>query len=139
MLGNTLSTNQVKDAAGVEVEFEFMSSNGRTTIFKQKNENPSLPYRLTVSHVEVGQGLKRRRRSLVRVDKTILSQVDNVTPVVCSSYHVSDTPVGALTSTTEAANALANVISFTASDGSDATIKFDGTGTGAVCLLQGSL
>lgn len=139
MLSDTLNTNEVKNAAGVEVEFERISTNGRSTIFAQVGESPAYKHRLQVSHLESGAGLKQRRRSVVRVDKTVLSNVDNETPVTSSAYLVVDAPVGALTTTAEVANVLAELLSICASNGATTTILYDCTGNGAKALLNGTL
>lgn len=139
MLSNILNTNEVKNAAGTEVEFNRLSSNERSTEYAQITESPSAPHRLKVSHQEVGVGLKRRRRSVIRVDKTTLSDVDNVTPVTSSCYIVLDAPVGALKVSTEMSNVIAEILSFCASTGADSTIKYDCTGNGAATLLNGGL
>lgn len=139
MLPNTLNTNEVKNSAGAEVEFQRLSTQGRTTVFAQINEVPSLPHRLTISHTEVGAGIKARRRSVVRVDKTIMSTVDTTLPVVDTVYIVKDTPIGALTTNAEPANTIAELLSFCASLGASTTILYDGSGNGARELLQGGL
>lgn len=139
MLPNTLVTNEVKNSAGTEVEFQRLSTQGRTTVFAQVNEVPSLPHRLTISHVETGTGLKARRRSVVRIDKTIMSPVDTTLPVTDTAYIVKDTPVGALQTTAEPANVLAELLSFCASLGASTTILYDCSGNGARELLQGGL
>lgn len=138
-LSNTLVTNEVKNAAGSEVEFGRISTSARQTVFSQSAETPSLPHRLTVSHQESGAGIKQRRRSLVRFDKTVMSGVDATVPITISAYVVMDIPVGAMTSITEATNVLAELMSFTASLGASTTILYDGTGNGAVALLTGGL
>lgn len=139
MLPNSLVTNEVKNAAGVEVEFERRQSPGPVSEFKQVAEPPSAPYRLTVSHQESGSGMKGRRRSLVRFDKTVISSVDSSTPVTVSAYAVVDAPVGALTTDAEIANVVANLNSFLSTTGAASTVLFDGTGNGSVCLIKGSL
>jgi hypothetical protein len=139
MLSNTLVTNEVKNAAGAEIEFQRISTNGRSTEFAAVSESPSLPHRLKISHLESGSGLKMRRRSLVRFDKTVISTVDAVTPVTISGYAVLDIPVGALAAITEATNVNAELISFLASLGASTTILYDGTGNGSVALLGGGL
>lgn len=139
MLSNTLNTNEVKGSAGTEIEFEHRSSLGRTREFQKISESPSAPYRLQISHQETGKGLKLRRRSVVRFNKTVVSDVDSVTPVTVSAYAVADNPQGALTTTAELANVLANLMSFLATTGSGTTVLFDCTGNGAKCLLDGSL
>jgi hypothetical protein len=139
MLNNTLNTNEIKNAAGTEVEFSRLSVDQRSTVFAQITESPALPHRLTISHGEVGAGIKRRRRSLVRIDKTSVSTVDSVTPVTTSCYVVLDAPVGALTASTELSAVVAEVLSFCASLGASTTILYDGTGNGANALIAGSL
>jgi len=139
MLTNTLNTNEVKDSAGAEVEFTRLSIADRSTVFAKISESPATPHRLAISHQESGAGLGKRRRSVVRVDKTVVSSVDSVTPVVVSAYIVLDTPVGALTVATEPTHVLAELMSFVASLGASTTILYDGTGNGAQVLLTGGL
>jgi len=139
MLSNTLVTNEIKNSAGTEVEFSRQESVGRKTVFAQVGEVPSLQHRLTISHQESGVGMKLRRRSMVRFDKTTLSGVDTVTPITTSAYIVLDHPIGASSSNAEAANVIAELLSFCASLGASTTILYDGTGNGAVTLLTGGL
>jgi len=138
MLANTLVTNEVKDAAAAEVEFVRLQTEGRKTVFAKVDESPALPHRLTVSHVESGNGVRKIRRSMVRVDITSISTVDSVTPVVSSFYIVGQIPIGGLTAMTIPKNALAELTSFVATNASS-THLYDGTGTGAAALLSGSL
>lgn len=139
MLSNTLVTNEVKNAAGTELEFQRLSITGNSTVFAYTSEAPATPHRLTISHQEIGSGIKKRRRSVVRFDKTSISTVDTVTPVTTSAYLVLDNPIGAVTANTEANLILANIMSFVASLGANTTILYDGTGNGAVSLLNGSI
>lgn len=139
MLNNTLVTNEVKNAAGVEIEFNRISSLDRATVFAKVSESPAAPHRLTVSHQETGVAMKKRRRSLVRFDITSESDVDDATPVTTSCYIVLDAPVGALTTNAKLAEALANVMSFVATTGAGTTVLFDGSGNGASALLNGTL
>lgn len=139
MLSNTLNTNEIKNAAAVEVEFQRLSQNARSTVFSVISETPSQPHRLTVSHLETGSGLKQRRRSLVRFDKTVISPIDSATHVVASAYLVLDSPIGALNTMDEPKNVLAELLSFCATTGAGTTVLFDGTGNGAVALLTGGL
>jgi len=138
MLSNTLNTNEVKNAAGTEVEFQSLSIDQRKRIFAKISEVPSLPHRLSISHLETGAGLKQRRRSVVRVDITSISGVDAVTPITSSAYLVLDLPVGGMSAITEGANALAELTSFVATLASS-TLLYDGTGNGANALLTGGL
>jgi hypothetical protein len=139
MLSNTLNTNEVKNAAGTEVEFSSLSIDQRERIFALIGESPSLPHRISIKHGENGTALKRRRRSVVRVDKTVISTVDNVTPVTVSAYVVLDAPVGALAASTEMANVLAELQAFVSTTGAGTTVLFDCTGNGANALLNGGL
>jgi hypothetical protein len=139
MLANTLVTNEIKNSAGTELEFQRLSTNDRSTVFGLITETPASPHRLTVSHQESGTGLTKRRRSVLRFDKTVISSVDSATPVTVSAYAVLDAPVGALTTNAEMANVLAELMSFMASLGASTTILYDGTGNGAATLLNGGL
>lgn len=139
MLTNTLNTNEIKNSAGTEQEFQSLSIDQRSREFSLTTELPNRPHRLRISHQESGTGSKRVRRSLFEVSKTIISDVDNVTPVTIIARTTVVLPVGYLASTTEMSHVLANLISGLASDGSNTTIKYDGTGTFASALLSGGL
>jgi len=139
MLTDTLNTNEIKDTAGTEQEFGRLSVNDRDTEFSLLTETPALPHRLSIKHTELGSGLNKRRRSVVRIDKVVAGQVDTDTPVKISSYVVMDIPIGNLTAYTEAKNTLANLLSFCASDGATTTILFDCSGNGASSLINGSV
>jgi hypothetical protein len=138
VLSNTLNTNEVKNAAGTEVEFSRLSISERQTEFAQIAETPSAPHRLKVAHQESGGGINKRRRSVIRVDKTVISSVDSETPVTVSAYTVLDAPIGALTAGTEMANVLAELGSFVWTNATN-THLYDGTGNGATVLLSGGL
>jgi len=137
-LPQILNTNEVKDSAGAEIEFQRISSEGRKLVLAKIGETPALQHRVTVSHLETGVGLKQRRRSLIRVDKTSVSTVYSVTPVTFSAYIVLDAPIGAVTAMTEGAQVLANLVSFVATLGGT-TVLYDGTGNGSAALLAGSI
>jgi hypothetical protein len=139
MLSNTLNTNEVKNAAGTEVEFQSLGIVGRSHEYAQVGESPALPHRLKVSHQETGKGIKLVRRSAARIDKTIISTVDLATPVTISFYTVAVIPVGALAAITEATNVCAELNSFMASTGASTTILYDGTGNGSSVLLNGGI
>lgn len=140
-LSNTLVTNEIKNAAGTEVEFQRLGDGPtpRSTVFAQIGESPALQHRLNISHSESGSGVRKRRRSLIRFDKTVVSTVDLVTPVTVSAYAVVDAPIGALAASTEMSNVLAELMSFMASLGASTTILYDCTGNGAKVLLEGGL
>jgi hypothetical protein len=139
MLSNTLNTNEIKNSAGTEQEFQRLATNNRDTEFALITESPALPHRFTVKHSESGSGINKRRRSVIRFDKTVMSTVDTTLPVVVSAYLVLDAPVGALTAMTEPTHVLANLQSFVSTTGAATTVLFDGTGNGAVALLSGGL
>jgi hypothetical protein len=139
MLSNTLNTNEIKNAAGTGVSFSRLATSDRQTEFSQISETPSAPHRLKISHLESGQGMKQRRRSVVRFDKTVISGVDSSTPITVSAYCVVDIPVGAMTAISEATNVIAELQSFLSTTGAGTTVLFDGTGNGAVALLTGGL
>lgn len=139
MLSNTLNTNEVKDRAGVEVEFTRLGSNDRDTEFAKIGEAPALLHRLKIKHQEAGAGIRQRRRSVVRVDKTSISTIDNATPVTTSCYLVLDAPIGALNNDNEMRDVVANILSFCATTGAATAVLFDGTGNGANALISGGL
>jgi len=139
MLPNTLVTNEVKNAAGVELEFSRIQSVGRTTEFKYLLENPGFPLRLKISHQEAGSGTSRRRRSVVRFDQTSIGGLDNTKTITHSCYIVADIPVGNVSTYGIAKDVLAYLLSFCASLGASTTILYDGTGNGAVSLVNGDL
>lgn len=139
MLSNTLNTNEVKDRAGVEVEFERLQSTpvGRSTEFAQKSEPPNAIHRLKISHQETGSGAELVRRSLVRVDKTVTGVSGK--PRVISSYNVMVIPVGDIANYDEAKNVEAELMSFLATTGAGTTVLFDCTGNGAAALIAGTM
>jgi hypothetical protein len=139
MYPTNLTTNEVKNSSGTEVEFTRLSSTGRTLIFAQSSETPAQPHRLTVSHLETGTGVSKRRRSVVRVDKTVTGSYDTTIQERISAYTVADIPVGNLSAYTEVKNVLAELMSNLASLGASTTILYDCTGYGADALTNGGL
>lgn len=139
MLSNTLVTNEIKNAAGTEVEFSRLSIGVRSTEYSAVSETPAKPNRLSIQHTESGSGLTRRRRSVVRFDKTDTGQVDATQTMRASAYVVLDVPVGQMTTTALPADTLAQLVSFCASLGASTTILYDGTGNGAQALLTGGI
>lgn len=137
MLSNTLNTNEVKNAAGTEVEFHSLQSLGRTHEYAQINETYNRKHRLLVSHRETGVGALLVRNSAVIVTKTVTAD-DGVTAVTIKGTQSMTIPVGRLASNTEAKNVLAELMSFIASNGGT-TILYDCSGNGASALIDGSL
>jgi len=141
MLSNTLVTNEVKNAAGTEEEFERFSNGttDRSVVYARIGEIPSYPHRFTVSHQELGSGVNKRRRSLLRFEKTVAGQTDVTQPMKCSYSLVADIPIGNMSSNALPNDVAANLMSFLASLGASTTILFDGTGNGAKTLVAGTL
>jgi hypothetical protein len=139
MLSNTLVTNEIKNAAGTEEEFERLSISERSSIFARVGEVPSYPHRLDISHQELGSGLNRRRRSMLRFSKTVAGQVDATASMKSSVTVVLDVPVGNMSTSALPNDIVANMVSFIASLGASTTILYDGTGNGAKTLVSGTL
>jgi hypothetical protein len=139
MFPTNLTTNEVKNASGTEIEFLRQSVTGRETVFAKSGEAPNLLHRIAIRHAEIGSGFKLRRRSQLRVELQHTSDVDNETTVSSLFYVVGDLPVGAIAVYTNPKLALANLISLLASTGADTTIKFDCTGYGADALINGTM
>lgn len=139
-LSTTLVTNEVKNSAGVEVEFNRKSTGpGEQIVYAQVSEPMNKPYRLSIRHQETGSGFDKRRRSVIRFDKTVASDVDTTRTVTPSAYLVVDSPIGGLTTNAEVKNVIANVLSFCATTGAATTVLFDCTGTGATAALDGAI
>jgi hypothetical protein len=139
MLANTLSTNEIKTTAGTGISFTRLSTGNRTTEFALVNEPAGLPHRLLISHQEKSTGYEKRRRSVIRFDKTIAGQLDPSVGVKGSLYLVSDLPVGNMSDNTLINGLSANMMSFLASLGASTTILYDGTGNGAVVMSGGGI
>lgn len=137
MLPANLVTNEVKDSAGTEVEFLRQSVSDRKVVFAKNGETPNAPYRVSISHAETGTGAAMRRRSVVRIDKTV-SGADTL-PRVLSAYTVVDFPTGDLANVTDMKHVLANLIAILASNGADTVVKFDCSGTAADALINGTV
>lgn len=136
-----LTTNEVKNAAGTEIEFLRLGngSSARSLVFAKSGEVPAQQHRLSIQHQETGSALTARRRSVLRLDITVPGQVDTTKLVKASMYVVADIPVGQLTALTVPTDLMANLMSILASQGATTTILYDGTGYGASSLLNGSL
>lgn len=135
MLANTLNTNEIKNASGTEQEFQRLKLGDGRTEFALIGESPANPHRLIVSHQETGSGVNRRRRSVIRFDKTTISAFDTSRFVKDSAYVVLDRSIGDQTDDATSKTLLANLMSFLATTGAGTTVLFDCTGTGASNLL----
>jgi hypothetical protein len=139
MLPQNLTTNEVKIAAGTEIEFLHLQQVGRKKEYQQSAEPYARPHRIVVQHEETGEGVNRQRRSNVNVVKNVISDVDNLTIVPIRVSMTLQVPIGRLVATTEVKNVVAEIISFVASQGATTTILYDCTGYGATSLVDGSL
>jgi hypothetical protein len=139
MLPSQLNTNEVKDSAGAEVEFETLVQEARRKVYKKVTELPYLPHRITFQHLETGSGINLRRRSNIRIDKSSVSGVDATKVVTTSLSLTLDAPIGALTTDSEMIEVIANMLSLSATTGAGTTVLFNGTGNGAVALRTGGL
>lgn len=139
MLPESLNTNQVKDSAGAEREFihKLYTNDGSKRIFAASNEVYNLQHRLAIAHMELATGVDKRRRSMTQVIKEILGVSGVKRKIVWTNS--LEIPVGDLDSNDEVENVMAEGMSFVASDGSSTTILYNCTGSGALCLRDGSL
>lgn len=135
---SSLKTNEVKQRAGTEVEFDWSRSDGRSVTLSAVVAAPSQPHTLKISHEETGSGTSRRRRSVCRFDKTIPGQVDIAATMKGSGYIVLDLPVGQMLDATLAQDLVAQLLSFVGTTGAATVVLFDGTGTGAIPLINGT-
>jgi hypothetical protein len=136
MLPNTLNTNEIKDSAGTEYEFTRFGTS--LTDWKKVSELPTFPHRMSIKHQESGTGVTLRRRSVIRFDTTTTGQVDATQVARDSAYIVLDHQIGNHTTNTAAKNVLSFLGSFTFTLGGTSTFLYDGTGNGAVALLDGT-
>lgn len=139
MLPTDLTTNQVKMPSGTEIEFARSRSGDSRVEFTSTAGTPNMEHKVTVSHQRVGAGQSRRRRSMVRVDYEMNSQLDTSKIAKTSCYIVMDFPEGLADNYEWAEQVLANLLSFVATTGAATTVLLDGTGTGAVPLIKGTL
>jgi hypothetical protein len=139
MLPNTLNTNEIKNAAGTEVEFSRLQTEGRELIFNQVGESPNLKHRLTISHREVGAGVSRKRQSRIQFLKQVQGEVDTTRVENIIANLALTVPVGQLTTLADVTDLLAEMQSFVSTLGTATTVLFDGTGNGAAALINGSL
>jgi hypothetical protein len=80
-----------------------------------------------------------RRRSVQRVDKSFISEVDGESIVKGFFQITCDLPIGHMTDYDEAKTMAANLMSFFATTGAGTTVLFDCSGYGAAALVNGSL
>jgi hypothetical protein len=73
------------------------------------------------------------------IEKSITGEADDTVVEKISANLALNCPVGNLTSTAELANVIAEMLSFCATTGSATTVLFDGSGSGASVLINGTL
>jgi hypothetical protein len=137
MLPNTLVTNEVKNASGVEQEFARQKEEGPSVQFVHKTAAPNLPHYIRFSHREVGKDAELRRQSVREVVKTVIG-VSGVQRKVIDR-HTTDFPIGDLADMTEPKNVMAEGGSLDYTLTGTATFLYDGTGNGSSALLEGSI
>jgi hypothetical protein len=137
MLATTLNTNEVKQRAGTEVEFQHLAQNDRSTEFGQITETPVGKHRLKVSHQEIGTGVEMRRRSASIITKKVAG-VSGTYREIKATVNL-DIPVGDLATYDDVKDVLAEVGSFCFTAAGSTTFQYDGSGTGAAALLSGGL
>lgn len=137
MLPTSLLTNEVKDRSGTEIEFEYRSKEGRTMLYRKKNDNPANGTFLKVSHLENGSGFGRVRRSRVGVDVGFTGKSGK--PCVAQCYKIFVVPEGELEDYNVISDASAMLDSFCATTGAATTVLFDGSGNGDSAGINGTL
>lgn len=137
MLPTSLNTNEIKNAAGTEVEFGRQFTEGRKTVFEVSPKVPNRPHLITVQHSTSGKGSMLRRRSNVTVSKDIDGADTSVTYIRVSC--TLDIPEGNIADLDDVKDVMAELISGLASTGADTVVKFDCSGTLTQPLLNGSV
>jgi len=137
-LPTNLTTNEVKNSAGTEVEFIRSSAGDHSLEFLSGTVVPAYPHTIKLSHSESGTGTNKRRRSVLRVDMASQGEVDTTVVIRDSAYIVADFAVGNHNAVTDQANVLAELMSLFASLGASTTILYDCSGYGAAALLYGT-
>jgi hypothetical protein len=136
MLPQHLNTNEVKNAAGTEVEFLRSNVSGSSVTFAQKDEAPNAQHRIKFSHQESGTGVNLMRRSLAEVALTTLGVSE--TPRRTRAYVVLEAPIGDQADTDDSETVLAELGSLLFTAGTN-TFLYDGTGPGADALIKGTV
>lgn len=135
---DTLNTNEVKQRAGTEVEFIHAGTGpGRNKAWQASSATPALPHRISLKHTEEGSGTNTVRRSVIRVDKTLTDGTGTLFKTA-SAYVVVQVPEGILSNYDDIKDILAELGSLVHTLGTN-THLYDGTGTGAVALINGTL
>jgi hypothetical protein len=134
MFPTNLTTNEVKDVAGTEVEYLRLRNDPLE--FAKSGESPNLRDRITVKHSETGSGAGQVRRSVLDNTKEVVGEsgVERQIRV----YTVVVAPIGDLADYDDVKDVMAKHISVLASQGASTTILYDCTGHGAAALVNGT-
>lgn len=139
MLNNTLSSGEVKNASAANEVFEQIRMLDNKRVFRNISYPAGQPCDLTIGHQEIGDGIAKRRRSVIRFDKTFVGGVDATKLATVSAYVVLDSPIGNFSTNTYPKEVIAHVMQLLASDGvGGVAIVHDCTGKGAQTLLNGT-
>lgn len=134
---SSLTSNEVKNASGVEVEFTGYGAVGRSKEYQSTTELPAYPHRIRLDHQTSGVGVNKIRRSRLGVYLETSGAVDITKKAIVRADCVVTFPEGNQSTTDVLKLVLANLISLLASTGADTVVKFDCTGNGADALLKG--
>lgn len=137
MLPTSLLTNEVKDRAGTEVEFEHRKLEGREHIYIRKGGSPSLPTFLKVGHQETGTGSGAMQRSRVGIDMDVVGKSGKTCKI--SVYKTWVIPTGELDDLDDVKDASAMLDSFNCTTGAATAVLFDGTGNGNSAGINATL
>jgi hypothetical protein len=139
-LASTLVTNEIKNAAGLEVEFQKQKQGDWWSEFHYSAENPALPYLMKISHQEIGSGSTKRRRSNITFKMVNTGGLDATKQKTDSVSFTIDRMIGNENDAGAVVkNLVANMLSFCGTTGAATTVLFDCTGTGASNLLSGGI
>lgn len=136
MLPANLTTNEVKNSSGTEVEFLRIRANERQVTFSKSGAAPNLDNTVGISHTVLGTGVDERRRTAILgyMEVTGASGEKRVIRV----NHTYDIPIGDIASYADVYTLDAQVGSFVYLDGTGTTFLFAGTGTGASAAILGT-
>lgn len=139
-LASTLNTNEIKNAAGTEVEFQRLRTGDWSSEFAVITESPAFPYRMKISHQEIGSGNTKRRRSNITFSTVTTGALDATKTKRDTCSLTIDRMIGNENDSGAVVKALiANMLSFVGTTGAATTVLFDCTGTGASNLLSGGV
>lgn len=130
-----LNTNEVKNAAGTEVEFTRSGGQGMTVEYTQINAPPNRDHLIRLANQVLGTGEEERRRSNLKITKEVTGVSGKVRTIIWSL--TMDIPIGDIADYTEPKNVMAEGLSFCATTGAATTVLFDCTGYGADAIVNG--